>query len=682
MRVPVILQSNRVECGLACLAMVAAFHGHHETMGEYRAKFRTASRGTTLAQLRDYAEQLGFQCRAVRIEIDAMRHLQLPAILHWDLDHFVVLESVGRRSIRIIDPAFGVRQPAAQEVGESFTGVALELVPSVNVQRTQPVRTVRLRDFLPAFRGLGGSLGGVFAMTLALQILTLVLPLNSQFTVDLGVREADLGVVAVLALGFGLVVISSATVEWLRSLLVIHVGNTSTFRIIGGLARRLLRLPDEWFVAHHTGDVISRFDSARPIRDFILAGLFSVIVDATVAVGALVILVLYSPPIAFAIAILVAGHAACTYGTASRVRTLMHESINATARERTTLIENIERQRAIRLLNARDFRGDAWLEQYVEAVNANTRHSRFVAHVDFGGRILVGMETIAVLLLGAIQVVDGSFTLGMLFAVTSYSSLLSGRTETLLRSLVQIRLLSLHQERVSEIALAEEEQAGPLGIQHKIGGGIELESVGFAYGEAAKPVIREFNLSVYPGEFIAISGKSGAGKSTLIKLLCGLVDAQEGSISIDGADLRSLDLNHYRSQLGVVMQDDDLLSGSIIENIALEQTADATRVAEAAKIACIHDEILALPMRYMTPVGHMGSALSGGQKQRLMLARAVYDRPSMLLLDEGTAHLNDELQQQVVDQLTGLGITIIAATHDDRVIKRATRHIVLDARSA
>lgn len=678
MGVQVILQSNRVECGLACLAMVAASHGHHETMAEYRAKFRVAQRGTTLAQLRDYAERLGFQCRAVRLDLGALRDLQLPAILHWNLTHFVVLEAVGRRSLRIVDPALGVRRPTVQEASQSFTGVALELVPSVKVTRTSRVRLMRLRDFLPAFRGLGGSLSGVFAMTLALQILTLVMPLNSQFTVDLGIREADLGIVAVLALGFALVVLNSATVEWLRSLLIVHVGNISTFRIVGGLAQRLLRLPDTWFVAHHTGDVISRFESARPIRDFILTGLFGVLVDATVAVGALGILLVYSPSIALAIVALVAGHATWTYSTATRVRTLMHESINSASRERTTLIENIERQRAIRLLDARSYRGDVWLEQYVEAVNANTRHSRFVAHVDFGGRVLVGMEAVAVLLLGAIQVIDGTLTLGMLFAVTSYANLLSSRTETLLRAVVQIRLLGLHRERVSEIALADEEQAGPPGIYHEVGGRVELRSVGFSYGEEGPRVLREFSLTVAAGEFIAISGKSGAGKSTLIKLLCGLVDAQEGSIGIDGTDLRSLDLDHYRSQLGVVMQDDDLLTGSLLENIALEQSAEAERVEEAATIACIHDEILKLPMRYMTPVGHMGSALSGGQRQRVMLARAIYRKPSILLLDEGTAHLNDELQQRIMDQLIELGITIIAATHDDRVIKRATRHIVLE----
>ena len=294
MRVPVILQADRTECGLACLAMVAAFHGHRESLRAYRAKFRVSHRGVTLRDLRDYAQRLGFKCRPVRLALDELVRVRRPAILHWDLDHFVVLQSVQRKRIHIVDPAVGARRLNFSEVSERFTGVALELSPTMALASANAEDAVGLKAFFPAFRGIGGSLGTVCIMTLALQAFALVVPLNLQFTVDQGVRQGDMNVVAALAIGFGLVGLIAALVEWLRVLLVQYVGNTSAFRITTGLAHHLLRLPDEWFAARHTGDVIARFGSTAPVGQFLMTGAFDMLVSALMTLGALAILIAYS----------------------------------------------------------------------------------------------------------------------------------------------------------------------------------------------------------------------------------------------------------------------------------------------------------------------------------------------------------------------------------------------------
>lgn len=214
MRIPAILQSDRGECGLACLAMVAAYYGHRQTLREYRARFRISERGTTLRTLRNYAEQLGFKCRAVRAELQAVSQLRRPAILHWQLNHFVVLESVGRRSIRIIDPAVGMRRISKEEFSKHYTGIALELMPTVALKQTKPASTLSFGAFLPVFRGLGKSLATIFLMTLALQAFVLVLPLNLQFTMDQGVRQGDYNIVVAMGLGFALIAVISAITEW------------------------------------------------------------------------------------------------------------------------------------------------------------------------------------------------------------------------------------------------------------------------------------------------------------------------------------------------------------------------------------------------------------------------------------------------------------------------------------
>ncbi len=566
------------------------------------------------------------------------------------------------------------------EASERFTGVALELMPTMELTQRKAAETVGMKSFLPAFRGLGAFLSTTFVMTLALQVFALAMPLNTQFTVDQGVRQGDMNVVAALAVGFGLVGVVSATTQWLRTLLAQYVGNTLAFRMTAGLAHHLLRLPDAWFVARHPGDVISRFTSTTPIGDFLMTGAFGILVDALMALGALAILFAYAWDLALILCAFLGVLVAIRFGTFGHLRNLTHETIAAEAQEDSSFIENVERHRAIKLLGVESLREDAWGERYVRSINAGVRLGRFGAHVEFVSAAIGSVQTVTMLMLGAGKVIEGGFTLGMLFAFSSYGGLFSARAYALIESLVQLRMLRLHRERIADIALEEREiptgnRASPRDLQ----GRIEIQSLSFTYGDDGANVLKNFNLSVAPGEFIAIEGESGAGKSTLIKLLCKLLTPTVGRILIDGVDIRSLDARRYRQRLGVVMQDDDLFSGSLVENIAVEYgDPDMTRVEEAARMACIHDDITRMPMQYLTLVGHLGSTLSGGQRQRVMIARAIYRRPALIFLDEGTAHLNDELQQRVLNSLKRMHATIISVTHDDRVLERADRRISLD----
>lgn len=677
MYVPVFRQSDRAECGLACIGMVAAFHGLVEPLSEHRRQFRVSQQGSTLGQLRNYAERRGFQCRAVRLEPSALHQLHLPAILHWDMSHFVVLEAVGRRRIRIVDPSVGRRRLSKHEVARHFTGVAMEALPTSSFAPVAASPRLRIRDFLPAFRGLGTSLVAVLIMTIAFQLLTLIAPLGIQLTVDRGVRQSDSAMVIAIAVGFAMIAGITSITQWLRALLILHVGNLAAFRMVASLARRLLRLPEEWFVSHHTGDIMSRFDSMDPIRQFVVSGAFGILIDAAVAVGASVVLVFYSPLLGGIALTFLALNIAVRVGTMGHLSVLTGNVINAVATERTTFIENVERQRSIKLLGIETLRGDVWEARYVSSINANARHARFAAHVDLAASVLRGAEPVSLLALGALEVLSGTFSLGMLFAFLGYSVLLSARARQVVESIVDLRLLRLHRERVAEIAVEETEASGDGGHAGQLKGLVEICGLTFAYGDGLPPVLSQMDLRVEPGEFVAVTGKSGVGKSTCMKLLCGLLQPQEGDVCIDGTPLRSYDVSSYRAQIGVVMQDDDLFTGTLAENIGLDDSDDTERVYGAAKAACIHDEIERMPMRYRTLAGYMGAALSGGQKQRVMIARAIFRRPSLLLLDEATAHLDEVTKVEVLAGIRECGASVVFFTHDPVVVGVADRHVEL-----
>lgn len=680
MRLPVVLQSERAECGLACLAMIAGYYGYHVSIRELRVRFRFSIRGTSLRHLRECAEQIRLKCRAVRIELMELDKLRSPAILHWELDHFVVLKSVDRQGITIVDPALGVRRLSLKETNLRFTGVALELTPTPTFEKKETPDTAKLSSFLSALKGLGGPLSAMFCMTVLLQIFALVMPLNMQFTVDQGIRQGDMNIVIALAAAFGLIALTSAFTAYFRSLLLLYVSNSAALRMVGGLTHHLLRLPDSWLTARHTGDVLSRFSSVSPISSFLIGGAFGILLDAVMAIGALVLLILYSWQMTLVLCLFLALFAGLNAACYAPLKHLTQESIGAAALESSSFIENVQRHRVIKLLGAETDREHAWGERYVASINSSARLNRFGIHVALAGSVIGSVEGVTMLLLGASRVINGGFTLGMLFAFSAYSSMFSARVHSLITALVGFRMLKLHQERIADIALAEREVTEKqYGSQPQLRGTVSIHALKFAYNDEEEAVLENLDLEVAEGEFVAVMGESGSGKSTLIKILAKLLIPTSGEVRIDGQELSRLDTAHYRQQLGVIMQDDSLFSGSLFENIAAgDRHANPERVEQAAKLACIHEEIHRMPMQYQTLVGDIGSNLSGGQLQRIMIARAIYRQPKMLLLDEGTTYLNDRLQHQVLENLGGLGATLIVVTHDSRVAARADRCVRLE----
>lgn len=676
-RLPVIRAAEGAECGLACVAMIARYHGHDLDLNGLRQRFPLSLSGATLRNLMQLSEALSLSSRALRVGLNALPQVRLPAILHWDLNHFVVLKSFDGNRAVIHDPARGARTLTVDEFANHFTGVVLELMPSAGFEKVHARIPVRLGMLWSRSRGLGQAITQVLILSLVFQVATFILPFYLQLVVDEAIGRADRDLLTVLALGFGALTVLQVGLEALRNWILRLLGSMMTFQVVGNIVRHLLRLPVPFFEKRHVGDIISRIESTSAIQDALTRGMISAFVDGVMAVIAAFILFLYSPLLAMVVVISLLIVLALGFAFYPATRVATEESIVANAAEHTSLIETIRAMPTIKLMGGELEREGKWRNRYANVINSSVRLGRLELSLAFLQNATIGIQTVLVIYLGARMVLDAQgFSVGMMFAFLSFRQTFSDRTLSLIGELIQFRLLRLHLERLGDIVTTQPDIAPGLSAsqQIEVQGGVDVRDVSFRYGATSPLVIDNVSLRIAPGEFIAITGASGGGKTTFAKLILGLNRPESGQILLDGQIATPELWRDWRAQIGVVAQDDQLLSGSIAENIAFfDPDMQMDRVIAAASAARVHDDIARLPMQYLSLVGDMGSTLSGGQRQRILLARALYRQPRLLLLDEGTANLDEEVEAEIAELIESLPITRIAIAHRPALIQKADR---------
>ena len=681
---PVVRQSEGSECGLACLAMVAGYHGLQTDLPALRRRFPVSLKGMTLKTLIGISERSGFNVRALRADLDELEQLPLPAILHWDLNHFVVLTRasarIGGRKFVIHDPASGARTIGGGELSRHFTGVVLELTKAETFAPRNDAAPLRISQLWSKMSGLGRSLGTVFALSVVLQLIALAAPFYLQIAVDTVFPSFDADLLAMLAIGFGGLALIQVVTSWLRSVLLVSVGNSLSYQIVVNLYRHLLRLPLPWFEKRHVGDIISRFNSSQPISDLLSQGFIAAVIDGAMAMLTLALMFIYSPllaGIALLTCLLFAGVKLASYQSL-RLRNV--GTITAQARENSSFIESVRGISAIKAFGQEGNRQRIWQKLKADAVNAQIRLGRLTSAFDAGGQLVLAIERILFVYLAISMAMKGEFTVGMIFAFQAYKQQFLDASTRLVDFAVRYKLLDVHLTRIADIALSPPE-IPPLPRSEclfSVRGSIELHNVGFRYGIGEPEVLRGVNLKIEAGEMVALVGPSGGGKTTLLKIMMGLLEPSYGEVLVDGKSLQSFGLHQWRQRLGSVAQDDLLYAGSLAENIAFfDPEIDMKRVVAAAKCAAIHDVIESMPMRYDTLVGDMGSALSGGQRQRVLLARALYPDPALLFIDEGTAHLDLEAERKVMETLVKLPMTRVVSAHRPAAIAHASRTILV-----
>jgi ATP-binding cassette, subfamily B, bacterial CvaB/MchF/RaxB len=680
--VPDIRQSEAAECGLACLAMVLGYHGHNVDLGTLRRRHPTSLNGLTMRGLTALAARMDLTARALRLEAEQVGMLALPAVLHWEMDHFVVLTAVKRNGDLVVhDPARGARRIKSAEAGRRFTGVAMELTPTHRFCPADDTAVLRLRDLLGSLRGFGGSLTQILVLSLLLQLYVLASPFFMQLVVDDAVGKGDSGLLLALAIGFGLLAVLNAGATALRAFVVQYLQSVISVRIGIGLFQHLIRLPFDYFEKRHVGDLVSRFGSADNVRSILAEGVTTALVDGAMALLTLAMMLAYAPPLAGIVLLALAIYTALRIGLFPALRRRFLDLIENRARETSVLVESIRAEQTIKMFGCESQREAIWANRRVDTVNAETAVAHLQAGFKAANDVLSGLENIVVVCLGGLAALDGRLTVGMLFAFVAYKTQFSEKAGRLLDKAIELRMLRLHLQRLADIALTEPEMGldRPTGYARPLRGAIEARGLSFRYSDDEPFVFENLNFRVAAGEHLAIAGASGCGKTTLLKILVGLVQPTAGEVLIDGLPLPVLGPQAFREQIGVVMQDDQLLSGSIADNICcFDQASDLPHMRDCAELAGIHDEIMRMPMAYNTLIGDMGSSLSGGQKQRILLARALYRRPKLLFIDEGTSHLDVRMEEQVNAGVRALGLTRVSIAHRPQTLASADRVLHFD----
>jgi len=683
-RVPFVAASEQNECGLACLAAVSEYLRGELGLVELRELARHSGRGETLLEIRDLAEQIGLNARGVSVELGGLKLISKPAILHWDMNHFVVLERTTRRGIVIMDPASGRIEVPWAEANKSFTGVALELRASACWKvRSQPPRKVSVLDFVGPLSMWRTDVTLIVMLSLLMEALVLVAPVQMRMSIDTAVAAADGRLVWVLGIAFGIVILIQASVSLIRSWATAVFGARFGFELQDRFVRALHRKPAMFFLKHHTGDILNRSRSAYTIQGLVTAQLIQALLDAVMSILMLVVMFVAVPLMAAA----VLAFGLLNIGTTAVLRRAAVDNsrrvLRAAAKSDSVFLENARAARAIKLFGKEAVRTSVWRNRFVELTNLELGSARLTMYSGQAAQLTAGLGNVALISIGTYLVLGGAITLGTMMMFFVFKTFFVERLNNCVNYLMELRRVQTHAERIGEVIADEpgadgDKAPAPFAVAPGEGVRIEVRNVWFRYGNDAPWVLKGVNLRIEPGESVAITGPSGCGKSTLLGVMLGLLEPSEGEVLVNGRNLKTISAADYAKLMGVVMQDDALFLGTVADNISFfDAPVDMGGVKAAAAKANIAREIEAMPMKYYSMLAESAMDISGGQMQRLLIARALYHEPKVLFLDEATSHLDSDSEQLVSQAIRAMKMTRILVAHRKETIATADRVFAL-----
>lgn len=699
-RFQLYLQHDAMECGVACLQMVFAYYGRRCSAAEVETLCPPTAEGVSLLGLSRTAEAMGLRTVAGRMSIDALSEVPLPAILHWRQNHFVVLYRIKGRGRRmrfcIADPGKGLMSYSREELEECWLsarsggvdkGIAMLLEPTADFCRGNSERDTGKPHSMRFLIGYVARYRRAFAHVVAGlavgSVVQLLLPLLTQVIVDKGIAHRDIGLVWLVLVGQLMLTLSATAIDFVRRWLLLHISMRVNLAIVSDFFAKLLRLPMTFFDTKHTGDILQRMGDHDRVEQFLTGGALSILFSiATFCVFGCVLLtydaVVFAVFMGFSVA----------YGLwigafLGRRKVLDRERFEKAAEAQDTTWQMVTTMQETKLQGCQRRRRREWEEAEAALYGVRMKSLKLQQAEEAGGVLINGIKNIVVTVLAAMAVIDGRMTLGQMLAVQYIIGQLAAPVEGMLGFVYSLQDVRLGLERINEIHRApSEEREGALEALPTPGRTISVSGVTFRYDlHAFRPTLSDVNLDIEQGKTTAIVGVSGSGKTTLLKLLLGYYSPEKGTITVGGCPLSDLDMQWWRSRLGVVMQDGVIFSESIARNIAVgDGEIDEKRLVQAARMARVDEFAERMPLRYDTRIGRNGMGLSVGQRQRILIARAVYKSPEYILMDEATNSLDANNERAIVEGLEEFlrGRTVLVIAHRLSTVRGADKIVVMD----
>jgi ATP-binding cassette subfamily B protein RaxB len=667
-----IYQNEVAECGYACLAMVLSDLGRATEVRELSAFRPISSNGLTLMDLYDMAVEFGLAVQAYRFDAADVISIRRGSILHFGGAHFVVFDKCGRGYVQVIDPATGRRRISMDTFVMSISGYLLECAPTPSMPRIRaksriPAALARVRTLNPSLRQ---QLAKVLFIALGSQFAILAMPYLGNLVLDYVVAADNLNLLNVLVLTFTGIFAIGALSQYVQGTLVELLHGRVQIDATEGLLGHLLRNPVSWFEKRHVGDVFARVKAQDEISVFATRTFMTLCIDVTVGLLALGLMLMQSRRLALVALAMFAVYVAIAAAMFARMRDTHALVVERSANCDDALIETVRAASLIKLAQEETRRTAQFMTKYREYVAATFASARLANRRDAILKLVNYADTLAITWFAARLMLGGVVSVGVFYSFLIYKALMSERFAHAINAGFAYLMLSVPAARVADIVECEEERYTPFADAQRAAEvrsfrHIGVRDVTFRYGVSDQPVLREASLDIRSGDKIAIIGASGSGKSTLFKLLSAAEPLQQGRITLNGIDWHNLAVDEIRRHAAHMRQGDLILHGSIADNVSLfAASLDETRLQETLGAVGLLDDVMRLPMRTRTVISDTIANISAGQRQRLLLARALYQQRSLLLLDEPTSNLDPASVRHIAALLQRLDCTVVVITHD------------------
>ncbi len=689
-------QRDAMQCGVACLRMICWYHGRDVSMPELSQICCPSNEGVSLLGISEAANQLGFHTICGRVDAEALEDAPLPCILHWNQNHFVVLYKVKGSRYYVADPAKGKIRYTAREFASHWAstqsegrekGVAMFLEPTPKFYEQEDAVNKERRSFRFLFGYVRMYRKYFLQIILGLLLgclMQLVLPFLTQSIVDVGIKNQDIGFIWLVLIGQLMLTFSRTALDFIRRWLLLHISMRINISLVSDFFIKLLKLPMSFFDTKLMGDLMQRMNDHGRVQDFLTSQTLNVMFSALSFVVFGIVLFLYNHLI-FSVFLL----CSMLYGGwialfLNRRKVLDYELFEKQAENNNKTYQFITTMQEIKLQDCEQRRRWEWEDVQADLFQVRMKSLRLQQSQEAGSVLINEMKNILITVLSATAVIHGDMTLGMMLAVQYIIGQLNSPVEQLMAFLYAVQDVKISLERINEVHTQdnEEDSSRTITTHRDRGLGITFSGACFKYDKHnPRYTLEDIEIQIPQGKVTAIVGASGSGKTTLVKLMLGYYPLNEGQLKICGNDIKDINLKWWRRQCGVVMQDGVIFSESIARNIAVGDTEiDVDRLGKAAEIACIKDDIMALPLKFNTKIGRDGVGLSQGQKQRILIARAVYKNPDFIFLDEATNALDAKNERAIVENLSLFyqGKTVVVVAHRLSTVRHADQIVVID----